>query len=101
MVYDLRLTTYDHEVHMPRYGKQPGPERQARLKPKFAALYPGVVAGEWVPAWLLAEQLMKAAEQKAGAPGVRVCDPAHCEFRGGGKRPPELRGLRTRAADNR
>jgi len=85
---------------MPRYNRPSGPERQARLKPQFAALYPGVVAGEWLPAWLLAEQLMAAAVQR-GESGARVCDPAHCEFRGGGKRPPELRGLRTRAADNR
>jgi hypothetical protein len=63
-------------------------------------LYPGVVAGEWVPAWLLAEQLMASA-QRAGSQEGRVCNPAHCEFRGGGRRPPELRGLRTRAADNR
>jgi hypothetical protein len=86
---------------MPRYNRPSGPERQARLKPKFASLYPGVVAGEWVPAWLLAEQLMASAERRGEPPGGRVCDPAHCDFRGGGKRPPELRGLRTRAADNR
>jgi hypothetical protein len=86
---------------MPRYPRQSGPERQARLKPQFAALYPGVVAGEWLPAWLLAEQLVRSAEQRVGDSGGRVCDPAHYEFRGGGKRPPELRGLRTRAADNR
>jgi len=85
---------------MPRYNRPSGQERQARLKPRFAALYPGVVAGEWVPAWLLAEQLMASA-QRGGSQEGRVCDPAHCEFRGGGRRPPELRGLRTRAADNR
>jgi hypothetical protein len=85
---------------MPRYNRPSGPERQARLKPQFASLYPGVVAGEWVPAWLLAEQLMASA-QRAGSQEGRVCNPAHCEFRGGGRRPPELRGLRTRAADNR
>jgi hypothetical protein len=86
---------------MPKYGRPSGLERQARLKPRFAGLYPGVVAGEWVPAWLLAEQLVRSAEQRGESGADRVCDPAHCEFRGGGKRPPELRGLRTRAADNR
>jgi hypothetical protein len=86
---------------MTKHGRPSGPERQARLKPQFAALYPGVVAGEWVPAWLLAEQLMRSAEQRGAGSGGRVCDPAHYEFRGGGRRPPELRGLRTRAADNR
>jgi len=86
---------------MPRYNRPSGQERQARLKRQFAALYPGVVAGEWVPAWLLAEQLMASARQRGGDQEGRVCDPAHCEFRGGGRRPPELRGLRTRAVDNR
>jgi hypothetical protein len=86
---------------MPRHSKSTGPERQARLKPQFASLYPDVVAGEWVPAWLLAEQLMRSAERRGNPSGARVCDPGHCEFRGGGRRPPELRGLRTRAADNR
>jgi hypothetical protein len=86
---------------MAKFGRRVGSERQARLKPQFAALYPGVVAGEWVPAWLLAEQLMASARQRSGNEEGRVCDPSHCEFRGGGRRPPELRGLRTRAADNR
>jgi hypothetical protein len=86
---------------MVRHNRRSGPERQARLKPQFAARYPGVVAGEWLPAWLLAEQLMRSAEQRSESPGGRVCDPAHCEFRGGGPRPPELKGLRTRAVDKR
>ena len=76
-----------------------GPEREARLKLQFAALYPGIVAGEWIPAWLLAEQLLASAERHGVAPGERVCVTAHFEFRGGGSRPPELRGLRTRAVD--
>jgi hypothetical protein len=84
-----------------KYGRQPGQERQARLKPQFAALYPGVAAGEWMPAWVLAEQLLSQAEQRGVPPGERVCQPAHIEFRGGGKRPPELRDLRTRAVDSR
>ncbi len=86
---------------MPSHGRPSGPERQARLKRQFAALYPGVVAGEWVPAWLLAEQLMASAVQRGGSREDRVCDPAHCDFRGGGRRPPELKGLRTRATDTR
>lgn len=86
---------------MPRYNRPSGQERQARLKPQFAALYPGVLAGEWLPAWLLAEQLMRSAERRDQSPGLRVCDPAHCDFRGGGPRPPELKNLRTRVMDNR
>ena len=84
---------------MPKYRGSSGQERQARLRPEFASQYPGVVAGEWLPAWLLAEQLMAAAKRRGDEPGDRVCPPAHCEFRGGGRRPPELRGLRTRTVD--
>ena len=86
--------------HMTKFRRPSGPERQARLKPQFASLYPGVVAGEWIPAWLLAEQLMNTAEQRGVAAGGRVCDPAHCEFRGGGQRTSEFRNLRTRVADH-
>ena len=74
-------------------------ERQARLKLQYTDLYPGIAAGEWLPAWLLAEQLLALAERRGVPPGERVCDPSHCEFRGGGPRPPELRGLRTRVVD--
>jgi hypothetical protein len=84
---------------MPTSRRPAGPERQARLKPQFAGLYPGVVAGEWMPAWLLAEQLVAAAGRREHEAGTRVCDAAHCEFRGGGRRPPELKGLRTRVGD--
>jgi hypothetical protein len=80
-------------------GRPSGLERQARLKLPYAGLYPGIVAGEWLPAWLLAEQLIAAAERQGVAPGERVCVPAHFEFRGGSKRPPELRALRTRVVD--
>jgi hypothetical protein len=82
-------------------GRPSGPDRQARLKLPYAGLYPGIIAGEWLPAWLLAEQLIAAAERQGVAPGERVCVPAHFEFRGGSKRPPELRALRTRVVDAR
>jgi hypothetical protein len=84
---------------MAKHRAPSGQERQARLKPQFASQYPGVMAGEWMPAWLLAEQLMAAADRRGDRPDDRVCHPAHCEFRGGGGRPPELRGLRTRVVD--
>ena len=84
---------------MAKYGGSSGPERQARLKLQFASLYPGVVAGDWIPAWLLAEQLQASAERRGLAVGERVCDPTHCEFRGGGRRPRQFRELRTRVTD--
>lgn len=78
-----------------------GPERQARLKLPYAGLYPGIVAGEWMPAWLLAEQLLASAERQGLTAGERVCVPTHFEFRGGGSRPSELRALRSRMTDGR
>ncbi len=84
---------------MPTSRKPTGAERQARLKPQFAALYPGVAAGEWMPAWLLAELLVAAVGRREGEASGRAFDPAHCEFRGGGRRPPELRGLKPRGGD--
>lgn len=80
-------------------GRSSGPERQARLKVPYVGLYPGIVAGEWMPAWLLAEQLLASAEGQGLTAGERVCVPAHFEFRGGGGRPPELRGLLSRMTD--
>jgi hypothetical protein len=71
------------------------------LKLPFASLYPGIVAGEWLPAWLLAVQLLASAERQGVAPGERVCVPAHFEFRGGNSRPLEFKGLRTRMVDAR
>lgn len=79
--------------------RQGEPDRQARVKAQYAHLYPGIAAGEWMPAWLLAERLLVSAERRNLPPGGRVCDPTHCEFRGGGPRPLELRGLRTRQID--
>ena len=81
------------------YRRPLGRERQARVKPQFASLYPGIAAGEWMPAWLMAEKLMARAEEQGLPPHQRALNPAHIEVLGGGPRPPELRGLRTRAAD--
>lgn len=76
-----------------------GGDRRVRLKSQHADLYRGIVPGEWVPAWAMAERLLALAEE-AGVPShQRVCDPRHFEFRGGTSRGPELRDLRTRRSD--
>ncbi|HUF34428.1 MAG TPA: hypothetical protein VMN37_00690 [Gemmatimonadales bacterium] len=79
--------------------RQVGRDRQARIKLQYAGVYPGIQAGEWMPAWLLVERLLELAQRSGRPPGGRVCDPAHCEFRGGGPRSPEFRDLRTRTVD--
>jgi hypothetical protein len=82
-------------------GRSAARDRQARIRWEFASEYPGIVAGEWMPAWLLAEKLMAHARQQGAGPEHRICNPAHCEFRGGGPRPPEFRGQLTRAVDRK
>ena len=86
-------------LSMPRTGRS-GRERQVRLKPQYADLYPGILPAEWVPAWAMVERLLVVAKEMGIRPGERVCDPRHFDFRGGtGRRAAELRDLRTRGTD--
>ena len=58
--------------------------REARIRPEFAALYPGVDTETWYAAATLAEHLLGRIV-RGDAPGPvapRVLDPAHFEFRG-------------------
>ena len=63
--------------------------RQARLKPEFAALYPGFEAGVWRPAAEAAAQLLAMMRTAGAAFEERVMNERHFEFRGGlpGPRP--------------
>jgi hypothetical protein len=83
---------------MPRASRRGG-ERQVRLKHQYADLYRGILPGEWVPAWVMAERLLALAEKAAIPSHERVCDPRHFDFRGGTSRGPELRDLHTRRSD--
>jgi hypothetical protein len=76
-----------------------GHERQVRLQPQFAHLYPGILAGVWMPAWVVVEQVSKTLAAGEDGTDERICDPRHFQFRGGKGRPPELRHLRTRTSD--
>jgi hypothetical protein len=74
-------------------------EREARLKPEYAAEYPGMEPGAWLPAGELAKRLVERTRtrRKSGL-YTRTFDPTHFEFRGGdsGSRP---RRSRTRETD--
>lgn len=62
------------------------PVREARLRPEFAGLYPGVEPGVWHTAATLAEHLLARMlrEGKADIARIpRILDPEHFEFRGG------------------
>jgi hypothetical protein len=62
------------------------PGRQARLRPEYASLYPGLEPGVWEDADDLAEQLLTPHLLRP-SPGFmlsgRVLPVAHFEFRGG------------------
>lgn len=71
--------------------------REARLKPEFAHLYPGIPAGVWLPASDVGAKLLLQHLRAAAAPtlGDRLLEDTHFEFRGGSSRGDET-PLRTR-----
>jgi hypothetical protein len=74
--------------------------REARLKPEYASLYPGVQPGVWMPASSIGQQLLLWHLTAPAAPqGERLMAEEHFEFRGGGKRVGSWINMRTRLAD--
>ena len=60
--------------------------REARLRPEFAALYPGLTPGRWEPAARIAEAVLANVllHEMGEAPlADRTLDEEHFEFRGG------------------
>lgn len=72
--------------------------REARLRPEFAALYPGLGAGEWAPAAVVADRVLAQSLLRAsdGTIRGRVLLEAHFEFRCGRSLGGERHGLRLR-----
>jgi hypothetical protein len=74
--------------------------REARLKPEYASLYPGVQPGVWMPASSIGQQLLLWHLTAPATPqGERLMVEGHFEFRGGGKRVGSWINMRTRLAD--
>jgi hypothetical protein len=75
--------------------------REARLRPEFAALYPGVEPGAWQGAAEMAEQLLSEHLLRP-SPGYMLSDRVladdHFDFRGG-EPPGRPRIARTRGTD--
>jgi hypothetical protein len=75
--------------------------REARLRPEFAPLYPGIEPGAWHDAAALAEQML-AEHLLRPSPGYMLSDRVlvgeHFEFRGG-DRESRPRVARTRRSD--
>jgi hypothetical protein len=65
--------------------------REARLRPEWAALYPGIAVDEWVPVAVMIDRVTAMRLLNGRPPrGVlwrRVLDDQHFEFRGGYRRP--------------
>jgi hypothetical protein len=72
--------------------------REARLRPEFAALYPGLRVGEWAPAAVVADRVLAQSLLRAsdGSFRGRVLLEAHFEFRHGTSLGGERHGLRLR-----
>ena len=68
--------------------------REARLRPEFAHLYPGLTPGEWAPAARIAEAVLAnlMLQEMAEAPAAeRVLPEEHFEFRGASALRPDRR----------
>jgi hypothetical protein len=58
--------------------------REARLRPEYASLYPGVEPGIWLPATTVGQQLLLWHLATSVTPqGERLMAEEHFEFRGG------------------
>jgi hypothetical protein len=74
--------------------------REARLKPEFASLYPGVQPDVWMPASAIGQQLLLWHLTAPAAPqGDRLMMDEHFEFRGGQRRVGSWINMRTRLVD--
>ena len=76
--------------------------REARLRPEFAALYPGLTPGRWEPASRIAEAVLANVllHEIGEAPlPDRTLNEAHFEFRGGAEAERAARGIRVSDAE--
>jgi hypothetical protein len=65
-------------------------EREARLRPAFAARYPYLTPGVWESAAVLSDRIVANILGRSTGrfiTGERALDPDHFEFRGGAARP--------------
>ena len=92
MMIDVVLTP-DLPGTSPFLGRQ---VREARLRPEFAELYPGVRAGEWIGAAVLADTVLADRLLRGSAVAIRgrVLEEAHFDFRGGVGHGGEREGVR-------
>lgn len=94
----MGTSTLFHESTTPAYGSFSRQLREARLRPGNAELYPGIRAGEWRTAAILADQVLAGLLLRGVDAAVRgrVLLEAHFEFRGGNTTGGEREGMRPR-----
>jgi hypothetical protein len=70
--------------------------REACLRPEFAELYPGLRAGEWIPAAVIADRVLADSLLHGTDTAIRgrVLRESHFVFRGGSARGGEREGIR-------
>lgn len=77
--------------------------REARLKPEFARLYPGLDPGIWTPVEKLLRYVTELIHQDRSQSGVitgeRLLHSEHFEYRGSSARPEGLPSRSTRMSD--
>jgi hypothetical protein len=87
-------------LNHPETSRAPANIREARLKPEYAASYPGIEAGVWMPATVIGQQLLLWHLTAPASPlGERLMSEDHFEFRGGRKRVGAWVSARTRMSD--
>lgn len=77
-------------------------QRQARLKPEFADLYPPLEPDQWISAAVASARMLLWQTHQRGESGLgkRTLDPEHFEFRGGVGNPDADRRQGTRFDDH-
>lgn len=77
-------------------------QRQARLNPEFAELYPPLEPGHWISAAVASARMLlwQTRQQGASSLGQRTLDSRHFEFRGGAADPEAERRHGTRLGDH-
>lgn len=76
--------------------------REARLRPEWGELYPGLRPGQWEAAAVVADRLLADRLLRGNETAIRgrVLLDAHFEFRGGTSRGGERGGMRLRREDH-
>ncbi|HEY8259340.1 MAG TPA: hypothetical protein VIG08_16905 [Gemmatimonadales bacterium] len=81
------------------------PNREARLRPEFAHLYPAITPGQWDSAAVISDRMLAWLLRNPGRAGfiatARILPPEHFDFRGDSTRPESIPEGQSRRGDPR